>query len=114
MAGASRDAKGWRTSVTIDGIRHTIRLPSRLKDKQAASAAAHVEALATARHVCASLNAVTVAWLAELSDGFHARLADLGLTPARVKAETVTLGMLRDRFDGAVRVSSGTAAAYKQ
>lgn len=114
MAGASRDDKGWRVRIMVDGERKTIRLTRKLSERQADTAAAHLHALAAAKENGTEHEARTMTWLSGIGDGLHEKLAELGLVMPRVKAETITLGALVKRFRETIQVSPGTLAAYGQ
>lgn len=114
MASLHRDAKGWRVQVAVGGKRQTVRLGGKVNERQAGIATHHIEALAAARGVGASVDPGTVRWMAGIPDRLYARLATIGLVEPRVKVESVTLGQLWDRFVAAKTVKPATVAVYSR
>jgi integrase len=115
MASLSRDANGTKRVLFTDGDgeRRSVRL-GKVSTKAAESFRLRVEALLAAKELRQSPDAELSAWLRDLPERMHARLARVGLAEARPKAAVVTLANLLDRFDAAAAVKASTKAAYKQ
>lgn len=70
--------------VTPDG-RKTVRLGV-VSERTAERVKAHIEDIADAKRFALQLDTATTAWLAEIDDEFHSRLAAVGLVQARRRA----------------------------
>jgi integrase len=115
MASVSRDANGTKRVLFTDGDgeRRSVRL-GRASVKAAESFRLRVEALLSAKELHQSPDAELSAWLRDLPERMHARLARVGLVESRTKAAVVTLAGVLDRFDASASVKASTKAAYKQ
>ncbi len=84
MASISKDPSGNRTIqfVGADGKRRSIRL-GKVNAKQAESLKLKVETLAASVAAKLPLDSETAAWLGNIGDDLSAKLAGVGLTPAR-------------------------------
>ncbi|MEM1213387.1 MAG: tyrosine-type recombinase/integrase [Planctomycetota bacterium] len=79
----------WAVQVkVVSGKRHTIRL-GKVTERQAGTIKDHIEGLAVSGISGMPPSRSTAAWVAELGDVLHARLAKAGLVPERKKS---TLG----------------------
>lgn len=74
----------------------------------------HVEHLAGAARAGVLPRKATAAWLMDISDDLHERLARVGLVEARKRRDATTLAQLIDRFEEAANVAPATMAAYQQ
>ena len=115
MASVSRDANGTKRVLFIggDGKRRTIRL-GRVPGKAAESVKLRVEALNAARITGTPIDSDLAAWVRDLPDAMHERLARVGLVESRESAATITLDDLVDRFEQSAVVKPATRAAYRQ
>ena len=115
MASVSRDANGTKRVLFTDGNgkRRTIRLGS-VSVKAAESVKLRVEALNAARITGTPIDSDLAAWIRDLPDAMHARLARVGLIEPRESATEVTLDELLNRFEQSLVVKSTTQAAYRQ
>ncbi|MSQ96750.1 MAG: site-specific integrase [Gemmataceae bacterium] len=96
MASISRDPNGRRRILFTDrdGGRKTIRL-GKVSQRMAEEIKIKVEALNAAKIGGCSLDRETAAWVANLGDGLHGKLAAVGLTEPR---RTARLGEFLDGF----------------
>jgi integrase len=115
MASVSRDANGTKRVLFTDGDseRRSVRL-GKVSTKAAESFRLRVEALLAAKELRQAPEAELAAWVRELPDRMHDRLARVGLVEPRSAAAVVTLAELLARFDAAASVKASTKAAYKQ
>ena len=115
MASISRDSNGTKRILFTDGDgeRRAIRIGD-ASAKSAESFRLRVEALLSDKGLGRAHDAELCAWLRDLPDRMHKRLARVGLVEPRIKAAAVTLGNLLDRFDTAAVVKPATRAAYRQ
>ncbi len=74
----------------------------------------HVEHLAGAVRAGVLPRKGTAAWLVDISDDLHERLARIELVEPRKRRDTTTLAQLIDRFEEAANVAPATMAAYQQ
>ena len=113
MASVSNDGGAKRRILFTDGTgeRRVIRL--QCTAKQAATVAAHIEHLLSANQTRAAAPAETSAWLAELDDPMHAKLAAAGLVKPRSRS-AATLGTFLGEYFARLSVKSGTVTAYGQ
>jgi integrase len=114
VATLNRDAKGWRVLVVVNGERRTIRLGSRVGERSARRFHENVTSLAASLALNSEPDTRLVTWLAGLPDGMHTKLVKVGLAKPRVKAESVTLAHLWDRFVASKVVKPATAAVYRR
>jgi integrase len=117
MASMSRDRNGTKRILFTDGDgeRKAIRL-GKASVKAAEAFRLRVEALLAAKVTGTAPDRETAAWLAELPDATHGRLARVGLAEPREgdPAASVTLGQLLTRFEETATVKPATKAAYRQ
>jgi len=111
MATKSQDKKGWRVQFGSGTDRGTIRL-SGCSEARVDEILALVETLYRAVHHGEAIGGRTAGEVARLPDLIHEKLARVGLVAPRVKARTVTLGELWDRFEKAKSVKRSTEAVY--
>ena len=99
MASISRDPNGRRRILFIDrdGNRKTIRL-GKVSQRMAEEVKIKIEMLNAAKIGAGSLDRETAAWLANLGDDLHAKLAAVGL--ATPKQTAPRLGEFLDTFIG--------------
>lgn len=98
----------------VGGERRTIRLGNRVGERPARRFADNLSDLAACRAIGSAPDTRLVTWLAAVDDRMHARLVEIGLTNARVRAVVPTLGELWDRFTGAKAVKPATSAVFKR
>ncbi len=93
MASIANDPGGRRRIqfVDTDGKRRPIRL-GKMSLRDAEGIARHVEALLVAKRSGQPLASRTAAWLGEIGDDLHARIAAVGLVAPREAPPTATLG----------------------
>lgn len=95
MASVSKDGNGGRRRILFidptDGHRQTLRLGTCSK-RAADEVCRHVEELVSAKMRGHAIRAATAAWLTEIGDVLHKRLAKVGLVEHRSKGPGVTLG----------------------
>ena len=115
MASISRDKNGTKRILFTDeqGKRRTIRLGD-VNAKAAESFKLRVEALITAQRMGVPLDGELSAWLRDLSETMHGRLAAVGLIESRVNATVVTLEMLLKRFEANSIVKATTRRTNQQ
>ena len=116
MAGIS-NKKNNRTKRVLftneKGKRCTIRL-GKVNDKAAESFKLRVEKLIAAQRMGIPFDSELAAWLRDLPDTMHGRLAKVGLVDSRVNAAVVTLEMLLKRFEANGVVKASTRRTYQQ
>lgn len=95
------------------GRQKTLRL-GECSERAALSALAGFERVLEAHRLGSNIHPDGVRWLESVDDRMHARVARLGLCEPRKAAESVTLGALLGRFDGALTVKPGTLTTYRQ
>ena len=113
MAGISNKKKNGTKRILFtdeQGKRCTIPL-GRVYATAAESFKLRVEALIAARRMGIPFDSELAAWLRDLPDTMHGRLAKVGLVDSRVNAAVVTLEMLLNRFEASSMVKSATRAA---
>ena len=89
MASAHKDAKGWRICyIDPNGNRRSLR-PGKVNKTTANQIAHYVELLVAATASRGTLERTAAAWLGEISDTLHAKLARAGLTTPREKVAPV-------------------------
>ena len=117
MASVSRDRNGTKRVLFTDGDgeRKAIRL-GKVGVKAAETFRLRLEALLAAKLTGTAPDRDLSAWLAELPDAMHGRLARVGLAAPRIgdPAGSVTLGELLQRFETSATVKPATLAAYRQ
>jgi len=95
MASVSKDGNGGRRRIMFidptDGHRQTLRLGTCSK-RAADEVCRHVEELVSAKMRGHAIRAAPAAWLPEIGDALHKRLAKVGLVEHRSKGPGVTLG----------------------
>src|SRR4051812_18477312 len=96
MASISSDPNGTKRILFIDGggNRKAIRL-GKTSIRMAESIKVRVESLNAAKIAGCSMDRETAAWIANLGDDLHAKLAAVGLTEPR---QTARLGAFLDAF----------------
>src|SRR5437762_1327596 len=111
MASVSCDPNGTKRVLFTDGYgdRKAVRL-GKAAVKTADSFCLRVESLNAARITGTPWDAELSAWVRDLPDVLHKRLARVGLVEPRVSAAVMTLGNLLDRFDAAAVVKPATRA----
>src|ERR1700677_2413534 len=104
MASISRDPNGRRRIlfVAAEGERKAIRL-GKMSNRMAEEIKIKVEALNAAKIGGCSLDRETAAWVANLGDDLHAKLAAVGLTQPR---QTARLREFLDTFISNRRASA--------
>lgn len=115
MASLTRDNAG-RARIQFyndAGERKTIRLGA-VPEKTASEFLGWVEALIVAQSANARWDRALAAWVQDLPDRMHKRLANVGLVAHRQKAAVMTLGDLLTRFENTASVKPATMAAYRQ
>ncbi len=115
MASISRDANGTKRVLFTDGDgqRRSVRLGD-VPVKAAETFRLRVEALLSAKTTGTPWDAELSAWVRDLPDRMHDRLARVELVELRTRTPAVTLGNLLDRFEAAAVVRPATRAAYRQ
>ncbi len=115
MASLSNDSNGGRRiQFILDGKRKAVRL-GKCSQKAAEAVRLKVEHVIAAKLAGLPLDAETARWLAEVSDGLHAKLATAGLVPPRRSAATAGLDMgqwLEHYRQHRADVSGGTSTNY--
>ena len=89
----SESSGGRRIQFHLNGQRKSIRL-GKLTQRQAESVRVKIEGLVAAKQSNLPMDGETSAWLAQLADEFHAKLAVTGLVPAK---ENIALGPFLER-----------------
>lgn len=113
MASISRDPNGKKRIQFTDGDkRPTIRL-GKVSVKNAESFKLRIEAILSARTTGTPWDAELSAWVRDLPDAMHERLAKVELVEPRA-AVAKTLGELLDRYEGSGTVKASTLAARRQ
>lgn len=110
MASIANDPGGRRRIqfVDTDGKRRPIRLGS-MSLRKAEGIARHVEELLIAKRSGQPLESRTAAWLGDIGDDLHAKLAAVGLVAPRNATPTVALGpFLNEYIAGRIDVKSST------
>jgi integrase len=99
MASISRDANGRRRIqfLAADGVRKGIRL-GKVSQRIAEEIKVKVEALNAAIIAGCSIDGETAQWVAKLGDELHAKLAGVGLVPAR-QTESISYPSLGEFVD---------------
>ncbi|MEW6249651.1 MAG: tyrosine-type recombinase/integrase [Planctomycetota bacterium] len=115
MASISRDANGTKRVLFVngEGERRCVRLGT-VSVKVAETFRLRVEALSAAQITGTPWDAGLSAWVRDLPDRMHARLARVGLVGPRIQTVSPTLGSLLDRFTTWSSVKPATLAAYRQ
>lgn len=115
MASVSSDKNGTKRIcfASGDGERRSVRL-GKATVKAAQSFRLRIETLLSDISRGHPHDAELSAWLRDLPDQMHERLARVGLVKSRPPTVVVTLGNLLDRFTDASVVKPATRAAYKQ
>ena len=116
MASLSRDPNGCKRILYVDGDgnRRAVRLGA-ASVKVAESFKGRVEALNAAQIAGAAPGSDLAAWVRDLPNVIHKRLARVGLVEPRSTASApVTVGDLLDRFENSAAVKASTRAAYRQ
>ena len=115
MASISRDPNGTKRVLFTDGdgVRRSLRLGA-VPFKAAETFRLRVEALIAARITGTPWDVGLSAWVRDLPDVIHGKLARVGLVEPREQEVKVTLGDLLDRFKHTSSVKRTTWAAYKQ
>ena len=85
---------GRRIQFHLNGQRKSIRL-GKITKRQAESVRIRIESLVASKHSNLPVDAETSAWLAQLSDEFHAKVATTGLVPPK---ENSDLGSFLERY----------------
>jgi len=95
MASVAKEGNGGRRRILFidptDGRRKTLRL-GKCSERAADSVCRHLEELVSARISGHAINPATAAWLTEISDALHERLAKVGLVERRDKTPVAMLG----------------------
>jgi len=94
-----------------DGSRATLRL-GKVQLRIAEAVRVKVEAL-LASFMAGAVDAETARWVASLEDGFHLKLARLGLVQPRAKHKK-TIADLLDAYFEVLSVKPGIATTYQQ
>ncbi len=113
MASLNKEAHGGRRVQFIDrdGKRRSIRL-GKMPVKQAEAVVLRIESLISAKAGNTAPDPQTAAWVKDIGDILHERLARVGLVPPRGETR-VTLTSLFDRFLGSLTVKPSTERNYK-
>jgi integrase len=113
MASLTTEAHGGRRVQFIDmnGQRRSIRL-GKIPIKQAEAVLVRVEALVSAKAAGTAPDAQTAAWVKELGDVLHERLARVGLINPRRDAR-LTLAQMFDRYLDSLAIKPSTERNYK-
>ena len=113
MASYSRDKNGtFRFQVVMpDGSRPSLRF-GRLSKRQAEAVKTRLDQLRQAL-VAGGLEPEAAAWVANMDDATHEKLAKAGLVESRERANG-SLGQLLDAFFGVLDVRDTTATTYRQ
>lgn len=112
MASLIHDGGGrFRVEMAFGGKRRTIRI-GKLQPKQADAIKGHIENLAGAS-VSGLLSPATGEWVRTVPDDLHAKLARIGLVPARARTDS-TVGTLLAAFFAGVNVKPATLIRMKQ
>lgn len=109
MASISSESGGRRRVqfVAGDGSRQTVRL-GKVTQRQAEAFKVKLEAMIGAR-ITGAFDDETIRWVAALDDKTHARLAAVGLVPARLPIGATTLGLFTKSYiDGRSDVKPNT------
>jgi integrase len=113
MASLSTEAHGGRQVqfIDLDGKRRSIRL-GRIPTKQAEAIVIRIEALVAARHGNTATDPQTAAWVKNLGDTLHERLARVGLVSPRCDAH-LTLSAMFDRYFASLTIKASTERTYQ-
>lgn len=115
MANISADGPGRRRIQFTDagGKRFTIRLGN-MEEKPAQVFLYHVERLQNAQATGDTIPRDTSAWLAQLGDKMHERIAKTGLVAGRAAPQLRTLRGLLDAYFDVLDVKDSTETRYRQ
>jgi integrase len=105
--------KLFRVQFTINDDRRTVRL-GRVAVKVAGTWLHRIESLVACKVGGIPFDADLAAWLRDLPEDAHGRLAAVGLVGERKVAAAVTLGALCDAFTARAAVKPRTVAGYRQ
>ena len=95
------------------GRRKTITL-GKMDDAAARMAHGHIEHLHASTRAGTLPHRSTVAWLSDIGDTLHERIARVGLAEPRESIEDATLASVLERFVETANVKPSTADAYRQ
>ncbi len=109
MACVAKDGRdGLRRIVfsdPINGCRRTVRL-GKCSERMAESICGYVEELVSAKIRGLAISPATAAWVTEIGDALHQRLAKVGLVESRNKAAAMTLGQFTADYIESRRVDT--------
>lgn len=109
MASVAKEGNGGRRRILFidpsDGRRKTLRL-GKCSERAADGVCRHLEELVSARISGHAINPATAAWLTEISDALHERLAKVGLVERRDKAPVAMLGQFTADYIESRRVDA--------
>ncbi len=95
MASVAKDGNGGRRRILFmdptDGRRRTLRL-GKCSERAAEGVCRHVEELVSAKIRGHAINPATAAWLTDIGDALHERLAGVGLVEPRSRVPVTALG----------------------